>query len=71
MALRPFIKLVLIGAWSWGSWAFITSRIQLSSGYVDIFYKIFECLFFAALLLFIEKFFLQLIGKYKIMIGKK
>ncbi|KAI8366471.1 hypothetical protein EDC96DRAFT_508209 [Choanephora cucurbitarum] len=76
MALRLYIKLFLISAWAWGSWAFIQDHIQLPSvgsleegrdqyaskpGYTGVFYSIFECFFFATLFLFVEKFILQLI----------
>ncbi|KAI8990281.1 hypothetical protein BDB01DRAFT_848352 [Pilobolus umbonatus] len=76
MALRKFTKLLLIAAWSWGSWAFIQDQIKLpvinrtseydvqyasKPGYVPIFFNIWECFFFGAALLFIEKFILQLI----------
>ncbi|KAI7874124.1 hypothetical protein K492DRAFT_154227 [Lichtheimia hyalospora FSU 10163] len=66
MALRPFIKALLVSAWNWGSWALIRQLVALPEGqtrpnYVNVFYSIWECVFFAALLLFIEKFILQLI----------
>ncbi|KAJ8663636.1 hypothetical protein O0I10_000884 [Lichtheimia ornata] len=66
MALRPFIKALLVSAWNWGSWALILQLVALPEGatrpsYVNVFYSIWECVFFAALLLFIEKFILQLI----------
>lgn len=69
MALRPFIKALLVSAWNWGSWALIRQLVALPEGqtrpsYVDVFYNIWECVFFAALLLFIEKFILQLIGEF-------
>ncbi|KAI9306202.1 hypothetical protein BJ944DRAFT_53929 [Cunninghamella echinulata] len=66
MALRSYIKLVIITAWAWGSWAFISNQVHIPQGvshpsYVNIFDKIFKCLFIAAIFLFVEKFFLQLI----------
>ncbi|KAI9008953.1 Mechanosensitive ion channel-domain-containing protein [Phycomyces nitens] len=66
MALRGFIKLWLISAWAWGSWAFIQSHVPRPGGqgipsYLGIIYNILECCFFGAFLLFIEKFILQLI----------
>ncbi|RCI03035.1 hypothetical protein CU098_003374, partial [Rhizopus stolonifer] len=76
MALRIYIKLILISAWAWGSWAFIQDHVQLpliSSSpdagdqyaskpqYTSVFYSIWECCFFATLFLFVEKFILQLI----------
>jgi hypothetical protein len=78
MALRTYIKLVLIASWAWGSWAFIRYHISLpylgqdvngldmyasEPSYVRTFFSIWEACFFAALFLFIEKFILQLIGK--------
>jgi hypothetical protein len=78
MALRVYIKLFVISAWTWGSWAFIKEHVQRplirsspeegnqyepQPSYVGVFYSIWECLFFATLFLFIEKFVLQLIGK--------
>ncbi|KAI8138112.1 hypothetical protein BJV82DRAFT_632645 [Fennellomyces sp. T-0311] len=71
MALRPFIKLLMVSAWNWGSWAFISNIIARPAdsegntlekpSYVGVLYSIWQCVFFAALMLFIEKFFLQLI----------
>ncbi|KAI8987979.1 hypothetical protein BDF20DRAFT_832865 [Mycotypha africana] len=76
MALRVYIKLLLISAWCWGSWAVIKSNLELPllrstpeegnvyespPAYVAIFQSIWECLFFMALFLFVEKFILQLI----------
>ncbi|CEG71088.1 hypothetical protein RMATCC62417_06876 [Rhizopus microsporus] len=76
MALRTYIKLLLISSWAWGAWAFIQDRIALpyvgtdangidqyasKPSYVHTFYSIWEACFFAALFLFIEKFILQLI----------
>jgi hypothetical protein len=78
MALRFYIKLFVISAWAWGSWAFIKDHCQLpivgsnaqggnqyasQPTYVSVFYSIWECCFFATLFLFIEKFILQLMGK--------
>ena len=67
MALRPFIKLLIVSAWTWGSWAFIRQQIAQPEGgapkYAGDFYSVWQCVFFAALMLFIEKFVLQLIGK--------
>ncbi|CAO3672408.1 unnamed protein product [Rhizopus stolonifer] len=76
MALRTYIKLVLITSWAWGAWALIRQHIQLpylgqdangldmyqaEPSYVSTFYSIWEACFFAAVFLFIEKFILQLI----------
>ncbi|CAO3599374.1 unnamed protein product [Absidia cylindrospora] len=76
MALRSFIKLIIIAAWAWGSWAFLSVHIplplnpnsqsntdvfQAQPSYIHVFYSIWECAFFASILLFVEKFFLQLI----------
>ncbi|KAI8890820.1 hypothetical protein K501DRAFT_328372 [Backusella circina FSU 941] len=71
MALRLYIKLVIITAWCWGSWAFISYHVprpvdgdgnyQALPQYVGVFFSIWEACFFAALFLFIEKFILQLI----------
>ncbi|CEI90576.1 hypothetical protein RMCBS344292_04898 [Rhizopus microsporus] len=76
MALRTYIKILLISSWAWGAWAFIQDRIALpyvgtnangidqyasKPSYVHTFYSIWEACFFAALFLFIEKFILQLI----------
>ena len=68
MALRPFIKFLIISAWNWGSWAFLRDQIPAPDSnnlpnYINVLYNIWECVFFLALLLFIEKFILQLIGK--------
>lgn len=78
MALRTYIKLVLITSWAWGAWALIRQHIQLpylgqdanglnmyqaEPSYVSTLYSIWEACFFAAIFLFIEKFILQLIGK--------
>ncbi|KAI8138108.1 hypothetical protein BJV82DRAFT_632626 [Fennellomyces sp. T-0311] len=71
MALRPYIKLLMVSAWNWGSWAFISNIVARPAdsegrtvdkpSYVGVIYSIWQCVFFAALLLFIEKFLLQLI----------
>lgn len=68
MALRTYVKLLVNSAWCWGSWALIRNLVPLPSGgsipnYVGVLYSIWECVFFAALLVFIEKFLLQLIGE--------
>lgn len=76
MALRTFIKCIIIAAWTWGCWAFLAAHIPLpwddsknppayadQPSYIHVFYSIWECIFFASLLLFVEKFFLQLIGE--------
>lgn len=78
MALRVYIKLFIISAWAWGSWAFIRGQCLLpivsstpengdqyasEPTFVKTFYSIWESIFFATLFLFIEKFILQLIGK--------
>ncbi|KAG0167865.1 hypothetical protein DFQ30_005564 [Apophysomyces sp. BC1015] len=65
MALRPFTKLVAVSAWAWGSWAFIKEHVPLPPGgavpdSAYTFYRILQCCFIAAVLLFIEKFILQL-----------
>ncbi|KAG2199375.1 hypothetical protein INT47_001557 [Mucor saturninus] len=75
MALRVYIKLFIISAWAWGSWAFIRGQCPLpiinstengdeyasEPGFVKIFFSVWESIFFATLFLFIEKFILQLI----------
>ncbi|KAI7863039.1 Mechanosensitive ion channel-domain-containing protein [Spinellus fusiger] len=66
MALRKFIKCWLISAWAWGSWALIKANALLPMDgeepyYVGIIQSVLQCCFMAALLLFIEKFILQLI----------
>ncbi|KAL0098069.1 hypothetical protein J3Q64DRAFT_1859456 [Phycomyces blakesleeanus] len=66
MALRLFTRFVINAAFAWGSWALISECAPLPEGtekpgYVHIFYSIWECLFFAAILLFVEKLILQMI----------
>ncbi|KAI8373457.1 hypothetical protein EDC96DRAFT_476755 [Choanephora cucurbitarum] len=66
MALRLYIKLVGIGAWAWGSWAFLRWHIQSPANgqlppYVATLERVMEILFLLALFLFVEKFILQLI----------
>ncbi|CAO3643705.1 unnamed protein product [Mucor hiemalis] len=77
MALRTYIKLFIISAWAWGSWAFIKGQCHLpvvstdpdtgadvyapEPQYISVFYSIWESIFFATLFLFVEKFILQLI----------
>jgi hypothetical protein len=64
--------LILIWAWGWGAWAFLRifpnnltrADRQASFGYTGTFQIIWECCFFLALMVFIEKFILQLIGGY-------
>ncbi|KAG2194382.1 hypothetical protein INT47_006697 [Mucor saturninus] len=65
--LRSYTKLVVIGAWTWGSWAFLRRELDLPEGsmrpyYVKILEQVWEVFFLATLLLFIEKFFLQIIA---------
>lgn len=67
MALKPFIKLVGVGAWAWGTWSFLRWFIQTPEGvqqppYVGTLERVIESFFLLALLLFIEKFILQLIA---------
>lgn len=80
MALRTYIKLFIISAWAWGSWAFIKGQCHLpvvstdpdtgadvyapEPQYISVFYSIWESIFFATLFLFVEKFILQLIGNF-------
>ncbi|KAI9026412.1 hypothetical protein CLU79DRAFT_789018 [Phycomyces nitens] len=66
MALRLFIRVVINTAFGWGAWALISEYAPLPEGtekpsYVHIFYSIFECCFFAAILLLVEKLILQMI----------
>ncbi|KAI9256658.1 hypothetical protein BDA99DRAFT_485107 [Phascolomyces articulosus] len=64
MALRPFIKMLIVSAWCWAAWAFIRQRVPAPNPrpkYADDFYSVWQCVFFATLMLFIEKFILQLI----------
>lgn len=66
MALRTYTKLVCIGAWSWGSWAFLRHNLGLPEGsirpdYVKTLELVWESFFFLALFIFVEKFILQLI----------
>ncbi|CAO3702980.1 unnamed protein product [Rhizopus stolonifer] len=76
LALRTYIKLILITSWAWGAWALIRQHIQLpylgidangldmyqsEPSYVSTFYSVWEACFFAAVFLFVEKFILQLI----------
>ncbi|KAG1473103.1 hypothetical protein G6F56_001144 [Rhizopus delemar] len=76
LALRTYIKLILITSWAWGAWALIRQHIQLpylgldangldmyqsEPSYVSTFYSVWEACFFAAIFLFVEKFILQLI----------
>lgn len=55
-----------IGAWTWGCWAFLQSNLGLPEGaskpsYIYDLEKVWECFFLLTLLIFIEKFILQLI----------
>ncbi|ORX42726.1 hypothetical protein DM01DRAFT_1369043 [Hesseltinella vesiculosa] len=66
MALRSYVKFLLIVAWGWGSWSFIIRHVPLPDQitipyYATVITQVWQCFFFAALLVFIEKFILQLI----------
>lgn len=57
----------MIGAWAWGSWAFLRRELDLPVGlfrpdYVKTLEKVWEVFFLATLFLFIEKFILQIIA---------
>lgn len=65
--IRSYTKLVVIGAWTWGSWAFLRRELDLPEGsirpdYVKVLELVWEVFFLATLLLFIEKFILQIIA---------
>ncbi|KAM3584215.1 hypothetical protein VKS41_003037 [Umbelopsis sp. WA50703] len=68
-ALKTQIKLILICAWGWGAWAFLrrvptnlyVSPWSSTFDYTRTLQIIWECCFFLALMVFIEKFILQLI----------
>ncbi|KAG1251650.1 hypothetical protein G6F68_012173 [Rhizopus microsporus] len=60
MALRTYIKLVLISSWAWGAWAFIRQHIKLpylgqDTNGIDQY---------ATEPSYVKKFILQLIGKH-------
>ncbi|KAF1806122.1 hypothetical protein FB192DRAFT_1270999, partial [Mucor lusitanicus] len=63
MALKSYTKIVAMGAWAWGSWAFIRRRIDKPSrpAYVITLEYVWECFFILTLFLFVEKFLLQFI----------
>lgn len=63
MALKSYTKIVAMGAWAWGSWAFIRRHIDKPSRpiYVGTLEYVWECFFILTLFLFVEKFVLQFI----------
>lgn len=63
MALKSYTKIVAMGAWAWGSWAFIRRHIDKPSRpiYVQTLEYVWECFFILTLFLFVEKFLLQFI----------
>ncbi|KAL9545935.1 hypothetical protein MBANPS3_006896 [Mucor bainieri] len=63
MALKSYTKIVAMGAWAWGSWAFIRRHIDKPSRpiYVRTLEYVWECFFILTLFLFVEKFLLQFI----------
>ncbi|KAI9243860.1 hypothetical protein EDC94DRAFT_572733 [Helicostylum pulchrum] len=65
--LRTYTKLVAIGAWAWGSWAFLRREVDLPEGsirpdYVKTLEMVWEILFLLTLFIFLEKFLLQFIA---------
>ncbi|RUS24682.1 hypothetical protein BC938DRAFT_473237, partial [Jimgerdemannia flammicorona] len=61
-ALRSPIKTLLIAAWIWGCWGILISIYNLAdSNYADVFIHVLECVFLGSVILFVEKFLLQLI----------
>ncbi|KAI8057389.1 Mechanosensitive ion channel-domain-containing protein [Thamnidium elegans] len=65
--LKTYTKLVAIGAWAWGSWAFLRKEVDLPEGsirpdYVKTLEMVWEILFLLTLFIFLEKFLLQFIA---------
>lgn len=65
MSLKKYLKIMLIAAWNWGCWAFLTQipfqSVQKQS-YTAIIWQIFASLFFVTVFLFIQKGIVQIIA---------
>ncbi|KAK4510227.1 uncharacterized protein ATC70_006399 [Mucor velutinosus] len=63
MALKNYTKIVAMGAWAWGSWAFTRRYIDkpFRPIHVITLEYVRECFFILTLFLFVEKFLLQFI----------
>ncbi|KAI9342433.1 hypothetical protein BD770DRAFT_329768, partial [Pilaira anomala] len=64
--LRPYTKLVVIGAWAWGAWTFLRIEVDLPEGvglpkYVQVLETVWEIIFLFTLFIFLEKLILQFI----------
>ncbi|ORX54537.1 hypothetical protein DM01DRAFT_265779 [Hesseltinella vesiculosa] len=65
MAMKPYITICLMGAWNWGSWAFLIDYPFTSvknQGYSGYIYKVFACIFVVTTVLFFEKLLIQIIA---------
>ncbi|CAO3592882.1 unnamed protein product [Absidia cylindrospora] len=65
MSMKKYITIFLLGAWNWGSWAFLI-KVPFSSvqkqDYSWIIWKVFACIFIATGLLFFQKLIIQVIA---------
>ncbi|KAI8070753.1 Mechanosensitive ion channel-domain-containing protein [Gongronella butleri] len=65
MAMKPYITICLLGAWNWGSWAFLIDILFTSvksQGYSTSIWRVFACIFVVTTVLFFEKLFIQIIA---------
>ncbi|ORZ22960.1 hypothetical protein BCR42DRAFT_403679 [Absidia repens] len=65
MSMKRYITILLLGAWSFASWAFLVnvpfSSVQ-KQGYASVIWKIFICIFVTTCLLFFQKLIIQIIA---------
>ncbi|KAI9308763.1 hypothetical protein BJ944DRAFT_155602 [Cunninghamella echinulata] len=65
MSMKPYIIILFLGAWNWGSWAFLLDVLYSSvkkQGYSAIVSKIFALIFSCTCFLFVQKLIIQLIA---------
>ncbi|CAO3635676.1 unnamed protein product [Cunninghamella blakesleeana] len=65
MSMKPYIMILFLGAWNWGSWEFLLNVLYSSvknQGYSGIISKIFALIFSCSCFLFVQKLIVQLIA---------
>jgi len=65
MSMKKYLKILLVAAWNWGTWAFLT-QIPFQSvqkqPYTAVIWRVFASLFFVTVFLFIQKGIVQVIA---------
>ncbi|CAO3597379.1 unnamed protein product [Absidia cylindrospora] len=65
MSMKRYITILLLGAWSFASWAFLVNvpfpSVQ-KQGYASVMWKVFACIFVTTCLLFFQKLIIQIIA---------